>query len=296
MTITMANFSTKLNLNLTMEQTENRIPRALGVTALLKQYHISREEEDRDKVLRYIMQQYIMDGLHYQGFALNLQQLSHYLQVPLPDVYRYMDEGTRSISGLVQSENLGRTLETLASVSIQGGLKNYGIAQKQVQLLVDSQGDSYKPFISSEVTKAIKVLMESTKALGDTYNNFFKDTAPKIQIFQPKVEEDEEGLTTTDAIKLLETEGHQKPLKEDDIKLKNLYLEYSIEEDTPEVNYNKQSLEDDKNTFMSLKATPVEEDNLSQEITEAVLAEPVKKKNHSNRRQLEEQLDEEQYI
>jgi len=288
---------------------EKRVPRPLGMTHLSMQYQKTKSQEDRDKVLRYFMQQYVMDGLHYQGQSMNLQQLSHTIQVPLSELYPYMSEGARAISGLVSADNLGGTLETLAALSIQATMDNYGKAKNQHDLLAAAQGGVYKPFISAEVNKAMKNLFDSTKSIGEVYSNFFKDTSTKIQIFQPKQTEDADVLTTEDAIAMLNAPEAAKPLKEDEVKMKSLYEEYDIELGTPEVNYNGQNIEGDKNTFLKLTpgGVPIhrdeEEDQEAEvinEITQKVLEAPkkkaVKRKSHENRREVEEQLDEDQYI
>jgi len=289
-----------------MEQ--RKLPRPLGLTHMSLQYQKTGAQEDKDKILRYLMQQYIMDGLHYQGQSMNLQQLSHAIKVPLNELYPYMAEGSRTISGLVQADNLGSTLETLAAMSIQATMDNYGKARNQFDILNIAQGGTYKPFISAEVNKAMKNLFESTKSIGDTYSSFFKDTSTKINIFQPKETEDAELVTTEEALNMLNAPGNSKPLKEDEAGMKALFEEYNIEDDTPEVNYNAQNIEGDKNTFLKLTPAGIplgdktEEAEVIEEITEKVLAEPPKKakrkrkKSHENRRELEENLDQDKYL
>jgi len=51
--------------------------------------------------------------------------------------------------------------------------------------MISSQGDVYKPFVSSEVTKALKLVMDSNAQTANLLQGLMKNGAPNVAILMP---------------------------------------------------------------------------------------------------------------
>lgn len=145
----------------------NRVPRVQGTTSLCINYNQQKTEENKERIYKHIIAQYIYSGFLYNGIPITTNHLSYHLSIPHDNIQKYISESLTSISSIVSKENIESTFRSILALSTQWALEAQGQINQQVQLLKNSQGDSYKPFISSTVNQALKLLLDSNKNVVD---------------------------------------------------------------------------------------------------------------------------------
>ena len=209
-----------------------REPRAKGLTTTNRTKTPKHSKE-------LIIKEYLDNNFTINQEYLNIPQLSTKYNIPLKEIYKYIGEYQNHLSSLLDKpEAIQQQTLALTSTLLNGTLESRGLIAQQVALLLRSQGDTYKPFISSEVTKALKLGLESNDSLlkainlltgnqGTTNNILIQGGLPATG------PESTEAFTPDDAVKLLGEQGLQnQSLSEGHHK--NLYLEHGLG-DTPEV-------------------------------------------------------------
>lgn len=209
-----------------------REPRAKGLT----QTNIAKTPKHSKEL---IIKEYLDNNFTINQEYLNIPQLSTKYNIPLKEIYKYIGEYQNHLSSLLDKpEAIQQQTLALTSTLLNGTLESRGLIAQQVALLLRSQGDTYKPFISSEVTKALKLGLESNDSLLKAINLLTgnQGTTNNILIqggLQATGPDDSEAFTPDDAVRLLGEQGLQaKSLSEGHHK--SLYLEHGLN-DTPEV-------------------------------------------------------------
>jgi len=178
------------------------------------------------------------------------------------------------------------TVRALKFLTINWGLEDRSKAQQQLTLLLSSQGAKYTPFISGEVNKAIKLVMDSTAQMLTVVKSIVPQGSNSQGPFidadynENNPNEMSSGITIDEAVRFLKQEN-VTPLKDDTNAQEALYLEYNIE-DTPEVNALQQTGLDISKEGLGLK----ELTKLSDKQMEALVIKKkiAKKDKHMNRR------------
>ena len=110
-----------------------------------------------------------MNSYMYQGQSYTIQEMSTYLNLPIPIVMKIMNGVLMRMAGFFGKD--GAKMQELARAEIFRSLfwatESHSLALKQARLLADSQGDTYKPFVSGEVNKAIANLISANKPLQE---------------------------------------------------------------------------------------------------------------------------------
>ena len=209
-----------------------REPRAKGLTTTNKTKTPKHSKE-------LLIKEYLDNNFTINEEYLNIPQLSTKYNIPLKEIYKYIGEYQNHLSSLLDKpEAIQQQTLALTSTLLNGTLESRGLIAQQVALLLRSQGDTYKPFISSEVTKALKLGLESNDSLLKAINLLTgnQGTTNNILIqggLQATGPSDSEAFTPDDAVRLLGEQGLQgQSLSEGHHK--SLYLEHGLKE-TPEV-------------------------------------------------------------
>lgn len=147
-----------------------RIPRPQGITQLLHYY--SKDNNLHANVIEAYVRQYVQNG-----YTINLQYYSIYevsciLKVREEVVQMYINKYLKMAAGYRGWEEDFRLASDIKFQALKKSLEAIHKASEQLSLLQSSQGDGYKPFISSEVNKAIKVYIDSTKNAADIASTF----------------------------------------------------------------------------------------------------------------------------
>ena len=118
--------------------------------------------------------------------------------------------------------------------SISWSLEDRSAVQQQLAIMLQSQGGQYKPFISGEVNRTLKLLMDSNANMQSLFKGLGGSLGNLIPLGNEGLSNNDKGVTIDEAVRLFKDQGHT-PLQKDIAQQEQLYLEYHIE-DMPEVN------------------------------------------------------------
>lgn len=183
-----------------------RLPRPQGATYLSKRYQETGTNEDKEKLYNHLISMYTMQGFRWNGKPTSIPELSSILKIPSEKIMESVSNVGQNMGSLATPQNINNTLESIITLATSWSLEDRGRVAQQVDILLHSQDGKYKPFISSEVTKALKLLLESNKNLMETYKTFFTSTTNVTNILQvlgKGNEEDKDYLSPDDALSII---------------------------------------------------------------------------------------------
>ena len=192
---------------ITKEKTTQRMPRIQGLTYLSMNYQRERTDTSKEELYRYITTQYTLQGFRLNKISLTLQQFSYYTQIPLPKVMEYINTMALNMNVIQDPESIKGLMSSLITLSTTWAIQDKGMIMNQIEILAKAQGNKYKPFISGELNKAMKLSLESNKNIMEAYKSFFnsnQSTTNILNIIPPQKQENkEEYLTPDKALQLL---------------------------------------------------------------------------------------------
>lgn len=188
------------------ETGEARVPRPTGTTMLSLEYQKTNAEDIRVRLIKTIVSQYINSGFRLNGVPIPIPRLSQILKVKQEEIMHHVNTHQTALSSIFSTDKLKNTVDNLTALSFEWALKDRGLAERQTELLMRSQGDSYKAFISSEVTRSIKLLSETNSNLMNHFKTFLanQQAIDLIQILKSGELDKEKPLTTDVAIQLIQ--------------------------------------------------------------------------------------------
>jgi hypothetical protein len=261
-----------------------RVPRPIGSTELGNKYNRTLDETNYQALLQNIIHHYIRNDFSYCQVPMGIETFSGLIGIEVNIVKGYFTSYGKELSKLANEMVNGDMLRALNSKAFFGCLEDRSAVQQQLTLLLQSQGGEYKPFISGEVNRAIKLLMDSTnsmtnlmKAMGGEGTGF-----GAVNPYQPN---QDKGITTDEVVRLLKTEN-VTPLLSDNEAQDMLFRAYKISEQ-PEVNALLQTGMDTSKEGLNVNSlTALSDDDLEK------LSNKVSR--HENRRSNEIGIDQEE--
>lgn len=208
-----------------MSEKENkmvRFPRPMGTTAMALEYQKNPNDELLIKIHNYIINQWLMGNGVLCGITYDINTFSYRMGIDINYIRVFMRDRLLS-SRIWDKEKAEDLLQALMGEQLAWALEDRMEISHQLQILRDSQGGKYTPFISSEVNKTLKLKLESSTSLqsiirnltgGNTTNIFNQfnqqnnlgapvDTI-SIEEARTIVLESQKVLTKTEEAKLLE--------------------------------------------------------------------------------------------
>lgn len=208
-----------------------RTPRPLGTTELGSNFNRTLDNDIYINLQQNIINHYIRNNFSYCGHYMNIEQFSHFINLPVIEIQRHFTSYGKEVSKLIKDTHGGDIYRAIQNLCFKWGLEDRSLAQQQYSLLAQSQGNSYAPFISGEVNKSIRLMMDSNQNLMALMRSLPGNGMPLGD--EDPGNEKGNGVTIDDAIMLLKENG-TRPLLEDNDAKDKLYLEYDIE-NMPEV-------------------------------------------------------------
>lgn len=231
-------------------QEEIRVPRPRGTTEISS--HLSTQKnrtEDYPILLKelqsHVIEHYINTNYTYCHHTMDIITFCNYTNIPENDVHQHMINRTKTLSHLMEPENLNTLHRELLSHILSGALNDRQTAVMHQSILLRSQGGDYKPFISSEVTKALKLTQESNAQILSVIKSTMPtsmvqfNTQNNYQDGERRPGDPAQGLTVDQALELIQTQPTYQPLLEDQSQLQSLKLTHNLDE-MPEVRANYQ--------------------------------------------------------
>jgi len=239
-----------------------RVPRPMGTTQKGYTYQKDPTEENRQGLEQHLITHYLNSNFTYCNKHYNIEELSLILNIPTNRIMGHTLGYGNNIQGLMDTMANGDTLRAVMALALKSTLEDRGRAIEQYSILRASQGTGYKAFVSSEVNKALKLVMESGAAMGTLIKNL--SGGPNINIlnqgtFASEGHRDEDLMTVDKAVMLLKEQAVE-PLGLSEMKQKRIFLHNNIE-DTPEVCALKQEGVDTSKEALTLnKVIDLEDD------------------------------------
>lgn len=215
--------------------TIKRIPRPKGTTELSITNNKVQTEESLNDLKNHIIKSYVYTDYRYNGNKLNLEQFSMITGIPINDIYPYIMDYQKLGYNFLDNKDKEKLYGELTSSILGVTLKDRLAVEQHVACMLESQGASYKPFISSEVTKALKLLLESNNTMLNVHHRLFGQQAPTTVINNNQIQ----SLSVSEAQMMIQSNSEVRPLLEDKKAQEQLYLSHELA-DMPEVNANKQ--------------------------------------------------------
>lgn len=185
-----------------------RFPRGMGVTQLALQANAGDDEAFKN-LTKLIIHIWIVNNGKLWAKVYSVNELADFLKCE-PAIIQMQMKQTFLDNGLFDRSKMNEIADSLMGACISWALEDRMEVSQQVQILRDSQGGRYAPFITSEVNKALGLKQQSTTSLqslvravtgGGTVNIF----AQQNNQFNNGAQE-EQTLTRDEAMEMIQRE------------------------------------------------------------------------------------------
>lgn len=212
-----------------------RIPRPIGVTQLMSEYHKTKDVTTLAHVQQYIIQQWLLTNGRVCGRMFNITELSAFIKCD-PEMVRIQMRDQFLNTKLWNKEVQEGLMESLIGQHISWAMEDRMEVENQVSILRESQGRHYTPFITAELNKAIGMKLSSTNTLGGIIKNLAGGGS--INIFNQTNNQENNfiGLSVERAVEIIQEENRQLEAPQQVQYIEN---HYEVEK-FPEVVANKQ--------------------------------------------------------
>lgn len=263
----------------------NRLPRPLGMTQALHEYHKTSDPELLDKIQSFFIQYWVMNNGIICGKQLNLFELSQFLMCDQERIRLHMRDQVLSTK-LFDKDRQEEIINSLIGQQIVWAMEDRMAIDGQVRILQASQGNKYTPFVTSEVNRALGMKIQTTGTLTNILKSL--QGGGSINIFnQNNVNNQQNNLTLEEAVAIVCEENAKTLDKPKELK----YIEERYDVDNPEVFpsivANQMDTSDRENGILQLDTRHLDQvtDNYK-----GVLEE-FENEHHDIRREIELQID-----
>jgi len=265
-----------------------RIPRPRGYTEIASIHNKEQTDNSIKQCIDHIIHHYIDTGFTYCGTSLSIEEFASLTGIPASEIHQAIILHGKDTLFRADPKDAGEALRALVGIAINGALGDKALAAKQYSIMAQAQGNSYRPFISSEVTKALKLGQDATMNILNITKSLAGNGGLQILIqngAQANTADRKDLMTTESALELLEQASQKAPLLENKEDREALFQEHNVAS-MPEVNARKQQGLD--TTRESLNFQDIA--NVSEGLVEDDIADNRTK--HTNRRAAELGVDE----
>lgn len=140
-----------------------RFPRGLGITQLALQANAG-DNEALKNLTKFIIHIWIVNNGRLWARVYSVNELSDFLKCE-PSIIQMQMKQTFLDNGLFDRNKMDEIADSLMGACIGWALEDRMEISQQLQILRDSQGGRYAPFITAEVNKAIGLKQQSTTSL-----------------------------------------------------------------------------------------------------------------------------------
>lgn len=147
-----------------------RFPRPMGTTAMALEYQKNPNDELLIKIHNYIINQWLMGNGVLCGITYDINTFSYRMGIDINYIRVFMRDRLLS-SRIWDKEKAEDLLQALMGEQLAWALEDRMEIAHQVNILRESQGGKYVPFISAELGKALKLKLESSTSLQSIVRN-----------------------------------------------------------------------------------------------------------------------------
>lgn len=231
-----------------MEKSEvKRLPRYEGLTLAMQEYHKSNNPSILEGIQTKLIQIWIVSNGVLMGTFYTYIELANFLEVN-PEVVRNKMKTSMLDSKLFSPETQADIINSLIGQQITWILEDKMSIDNQVQILRKAQGNDYRPYVTSELNKALSLKNGISLSLTSLIKQLTQKDS-NIIINQNNVVQQ---VTIDDVLNIVQQEN-DKLLKESnkDTEIKYIEDRYHIDE-LPEVNATKQKIDSKENERIPL--------------------------------------------
>lgn len=140
-----------------------RFPRGLGITQLALQANAG-DDEALKNLTKFVIHTWIVNNGKLWSRVYSVNELADFLKCE-PSIIQMQMKQTFLDNGLFDRNKRDEIADSLMGACIGWALEDRMEISQQLQILRDSQGGRYAPFITAEVNKAIGLKQQSTTSL-----------------------------------------------------------------------------------------------------------------------------------
>ena len=149
-----------------MSRNENitRFPRPMGLTAMMQEYHKTKDPATLNKAQEYLINTWLMGNGVICGIMYDINTFSQKLGIDINYIRMYMRDRLLN-SKIWDKDRQEELIIGLLGEQLSWAMEDRMEVSHQVQVLREAQGGKYTPFISAELNKALKLKLESSTSL-----------------------------------------------------------------------------------------------------------------------------------
>jgi AraC-like DNA-binding protein len=215
---------------------ERRHPRPLGTTDLAIKYHKSQNNKDLILLYKHIIKNYVKTSFRLNGISASMEELANYLGLSPARLQVLFLAVTGEMANVFSDKGeVEKALRAVTFSSLEGALADRGRILQHLDMLMFDQQSRYTPFLTAEVGKTLKLLLESHKPVAEIIKMFSAlpaTTQINILNAQGPTENTNNYLTVTKAVEALNE--NQTSLQQSPLDMQAIAAEYDLSH-SPEV-------------------------------------------------------------
>lgn len=266
-----------------------RFPRPLGTTSLAVEYSLNPNDENRFRLYNHVVHQWLLSNGKFGGKYMDVNTLSQVTGIPTDYIQCFMRDQVMN-SKIWDRDKQEELLNGLLGQTLAWALEDRLAIKSQVDLLRQSQNGHYTPFVSAELNKAIKMMLDSSTGLQSVIRTFMGGGTTNIfNMFNQQNNVDnhqENGISLEDAKRLIVESN--SILNDKSKEAKFLETKYDLGA-LPEVVATKQDGIDNEDYGGSFNINQAELKEVTDDYKASI--ESSSKDRHEMRREIEQNID-----
>lgn len=183
-----------------------RFPRPLGTTSLAIEYSLTPSDENKFRLYNHVIHQWLLSNGRFGGKYLDVNTLSQITGIPTDYIQCFMRDQVMN-SKIWDKDKQEELINGLLGQTLAWALEDRLAIKSQVDLLRQSQNGHYTPFVSAELNKAMKMMLDSSTGLQSVIRTFMGGGTTNIfNMFNQQNNVDnhqEKGLSLEEAKQLI---------------------------------------------------------------------------------------------
>lgn len=266
-----------------------RFPRPLGTTSLAIEYSLTPSDENRFRLYNHVIHQWLLSNGKFGGKYMDVNTLSQVTGIPTDYIQCFMRDQVMN-SKIWDKDKQEELLNGLLGQTLAWALEDRLAIKAQVDLLRQSQNGHYTPFVSAELNKAMKMMLDSSTGLQSVIRTFMGGGTTNIfNMFnqQNNVDNHQENGISLEAAKQLILESNVV-LNDKSKEARLLETKYDLMA-LPEVVATKQEGIDNEDYGGSFNINQAELKEVTDDYKASI--EASSKDRHEMRREIEQNID-----
>lgn len=266
-----------------------RFPRPLGTTSLAIEYSLTPSDENRFRLYNHVIHQWLLSNGKFGGKYMDVNTLSQITGIPTDYIQCFMRDQVMN-SKIWDKDKQEELINGLLGQTLAWALEDRLAIKSQVDLLRQSQNGHYTPFVSAELNKAMKMMLDSSTGLQSVIRTFMGGGTTNIfNMFnqQNNVDNHQENGISLDEAKQLILESNVV-LNDKSKEARFLETKYDLMA-LPEVVATKQEGIDNEDYGGSFNINQAELKEVTDDYKASI--EASSKDRHEMRREIEQNID-----